>query len=65
MSDKRKAQDTSDDKQAEEQQQAEEAQQQEAQQQEAQRLDETVAGGKYLAADGKTFVDANGEPVEG
>ncbi len=61
MSDKRKAQNTSDDKQAEERQQADEAQQAE----EAQRLDETVAGGKYLAADGKTFVDANGEPVEG
>lgn len=29
------------------------------------RLDETVPGGKYLAADGKTFVDANGNPVKG
>jgi hypothetical protein len=27
------------------------------------RLDETIPGGKYLAADGKTFVDANGEPI--
>ncbi len=26
---------------------------------------ETVPGGKYLAADGKTFVDANGEPLDG
>ncbi len=24
---------------------------------------ETEPGGKYLAADGKTFVDANGEPL--
>jgi hypothetical protein len=24
---------------------------------------ETVEGGKYLAADGKTLVDANGEPL--
>lgn len=29
------------------------------------KLDETVPGGKYLAADGKTFVDANGEPIKG
>ncbi len=26
------------------------------------RLDEIEPSGKYLAADGKTFVDANGEP---
>lgn len=25
---------------------------------------ETVPGGKYLAADGKTFVDAWGKPIE-
>lgn len=25
---------------------------------------ETVPGGKYLAADGKTFVDAWGNPIE-
>lgn len=30
----------------------------------AARLDETIPGGKYLAADGKTFVNANGEPIE-
>ena len=24
---------------------------------------ETIPGGKYLAADGKTLVDANGEPL--
>lgn len=29
-----------------------------------QRLDVTVPGGKYLAPDGKTFVDANGKPLE-
>ena len=25
---------------------------------------ETIPGGKYLAADGKTFVDAWGKPIE-
>lgn len=29
------------------------------------RFDETEPGGKYLAADNKTFVDANGEPIDG
>ncbi len=32
---------------------------------EERRFDETVPGGKYLATDGKTFVDANGEPLKG
>ena len=25
---------------------------------------ETIPGGRYLAADGETFVNANGEPIE-
>lgn len=29
-----------------------------------QRLDETIPGGKYLAADGTSFVDAWGKPIE-
>lgn len=29
-----------------------------------QRLDETIPGGRYLADDGKTFVNANGEPLD-
>jgi len=40
-------------------------QEQEVQDAPERRLDETVPGGKYLAADGKTFVDANGEPLDG
>jgi hypothetical protein len=28
------------------------------------RLDETEAGGKFLTDDGKTFVNANGEPIK-
>lgn len=31
---------------------------------EAKRIDETVPGGRYLAADRKTFVDAWGRPLE-
>ena len=27
-------------------------------------MGETIPGGKYLAADGKTFVDAWGKPIE-
>lgn len=35
-------------------------------QEQAQRqtLDETEPGGRYLLPDGKTFVDANGEPIK-
>ena len=29
-----------------------------------QQFDETVEGGKYLAPDGKTLVDANGNPLK-
>ena len=31
---------------------------------ERKQLDETVEGGKYLASDGKTLVNANGEPLK-
>jgi len=30
----------------------------------AEQLDETIPGGKYLAPDGKTFVDANGNEIK-
>lgn len=30
----------------------------------AQRLDQTIPGGKYLARDGKTYVDAWGKPIK-
>jgi len=32
---------------------------------ERKQLDETEPGGKYLATDGKTFVNAEGEPLNG
>lgn len=31
---------------------------------EANRADETIPGGRYLAADGKTLVNANGEEID-
>ncbi len=30
---------------------------------ERKQMDETIPGGKYLASDGKTFVNADGEPL--
>lgn len=44
---------------------AEQEQEQEAQVVQESRLDTTDPGGRYLAADGKTLVDANGEPIKG
>ncbi len=29
------------------------------------RLDTTIPGGRYLAADGKTFIDADGQSIKG
>lgn len=37
---------------------------QEAQDAQESQLDKTEPGGRYVAADGKTLVDANGEPIK-